>query len=583
MNKMKLQNIYTIVFFGLIYFFPTCSVTASDHSQPNVILVITDDQGYGDLSYYGNRTLQTPNLDILAAESARLDNFHVDPTCSPTRAALMTGRYSCRTGVWHTVMGRSFLRDNEITMADYFKNNGYRTGIIGKWHLGDNAPYRPQDRGFDDVFIHGGGGIGQTPDFWGNDYFDDTYLDNGVHQSQSGYCTDVFFKKADQFITKNKDRPFFLYLSTNAPHSPYYVDKKYAQPFKQNNIPSPLSEFYGMIVNIDENIGKLRTRLRELELEQNTIFIFMTDNGTAAGSRKPHGFNAGMRGAKGSQYEGGHRVPCFWYWPNGQLNQSRSINELTAHIDLLPTLIDLCDLKTSPSNQLPFDGMSYASILKNKNANKNPFSNRTLFVQSHRIENPKPWRNSSVLKGDWRLINGKELYHLKNDPSQKKNVAKKHAEVVNQLRNSYQNWYEDVSSRFNEHCRIPLGTKNENPTLLTAHDWHTEISQIPWNQKKITADLPGQGKWAVQIIKSGKYRFTLTQRPPGIIHPLKGTSVELTIGNQTVTTPLNKEQTEQKFELEVSEGDYFLSASLKHADGSRQGVYYIQVERLKLK
>ncbi|MEX2381863.1 MAG: sulfatase-like hydrolase/transferase, partial [Opitutales bacterium] len=213
--------------------------------KPNVILIMTDDQGYGDLGAHGNAMIRTPNLDRLHGESVRFTDFHVDPTCSPTRAALLTGRYSTRTGVWHTVMGRSILYRDEVTLAEAFAANGYRTGIFGKWHLGDNYPARPQDRGFQHVVIHGGGGIGQTPDYWGNDYTDDHYQVNGEWKPFEGYCTDVFFREATTFIKRQDDRPFLVYLSTNVPHSPYTVPEQYERYYLERGVPQPMAAFYG--------------------------------------------------------------------------------------------------------------------------------------------------------------------------------------------------------------------------------------------------------------------------------------------------------------------------------------------------
>ncbi|MHC5056243.1 MAG: sulfatase-like hydrolase/transferase, partial [Planctomycetota bacterium] len=251
-------------------------------TKPNVILVMTDDQGYGDLSCHGHPTLKTPHLDGLHAESTRFTDFHVSPTCSPTRAALMTGRYNNRAGVWHTIMGRSILLRDEVTAADVFAANGYRTGFFGKWHLGDNYPFRPEDRGFQTVWRHGGGGVGQTPDYWGNDYLGDTYWIDGKPTKFEGYCTDVWFDGLLKFVEANRERPFFAYVPTNAPHGPFISPPEY-----------PNQGFYGMIRNIDDNMGRLMKRLDELGLAQDTILIFMTDNGTAAGN-----FPAGMRGRK---------------------------------------------------------------------------------------------------------------------------------------------------------------------------------------------------------------------------------------------------------------------------------------------
>ena len=274
--------------------------------RPNVILVMTDDQGYGDLRCLGNEVINTPHCDRLYEQSVRLVDFHVAPTCAPTRAGLMTGRYCNRTGVWHTIMGRSILRGDEVTMADVFGASGYQTGIFGKWHLGDNYPSRPEDRGFTESLVHGGGGVGQTPDFWGNDYTDDTYWHNGTPTPCEGYCSDVFFSAAMDFAQESGDEPFFAYVPLNAAHTPYNIADEWVQPYRDAGLEARLARFYGIITNIDWNMGRLMDKLDELGIADDTILIFMTDNGT--GDR---GFNAGMRGRKGSEYEGGHRVPFF--------------------------------------------------------------------------------------------------------------------------------------------------------------------------------------------------------------------------------------------------------------------------------
>ena len=254
--------------------------------RPNVVLINTDDQGYGDLGCHGNPVLKTPHLDRLYSQSVRLTNFHVDPTCSPTRAALMTGRYSTRTGVWHTVMGRHMPRTDNIMMPQVFADNGYRTAIFGKWHLGDSYPYRPHDRGFHFALTHGGGGIGQIPDFWGNDYFDDTYFHNDLPKKFDGYCTDIFFHEAMEFIDARQTQPFFVYLSTNAPHSPYRVLESYAKQYEEAvGGDAQLAKFYGMIANLDQNVGRLLRQLDQLNLTRDTLVIFMTDNGTSRGAK----------------------------------------------------------------------------------------------------------------------------------------------------------------------------------------------------------------------------------------------------------------------------------------------------------
>ncbi|MCP5116450.1 MAG: arylsulfatase, partial [bacterium] len=295
-------------------------------AAPNVVLLITDDQGYGDLGCHGNPVLRTPNLDRFHDDSVRFTDFHVDPLCAPTRAGLLTGRYAYRTGVTAAYAGRSILRRDEKTMADILAGGGYRNGLFGKWHLGDNWPYRPNERGFDETVACWSGGVTQAADWWGNDYFDDTYYRNNVPEKFNGYCTDVFFDEGLRFIERNADRPFFLYLPTNAPHAPYWVDKKYSRPYAEQGVDEPRASFYGMITNIDENFARLRGKLQELGIEDNTILIFMTDNGSSAGWRD--GNNAGMRAGKGSNYDGGHRVPFFIRWPAGRIGGGRDIGRL---------------------------------------------------------------------------------------------------------------------------------------------------------------------------------------------------------------------------------------------------------------
>ena len=342
---------------------------------PNIVIVITDDQGYGDLSCHGNPVLKTPSLDALYAESIRLTDYHVSPTCAPTRSSLQSGHWANRTGVWHTIMGRSMLRVGEPTIGEVFSNAGYATGMFGKWHLGDNYPFRPEDRGYTHVLRHGGGGVGQTPDVWDNAYFDDTYFLNGTPTKFKGYCTDVFFENAKQFITEQAEanKPFVAYISTNAPHGPLHAPEESAKKYADQN--EKLANFFGMIDNIDTNVGQLRAFLTEKNLADNTIFIFTTDNGTAGGKNV---FNAQMRGKKGSQYDGGHRVPFFVYWPAGELNRPTDVKPITHAVDVLPTLIDLCKIKVE--TDLKFDGKSIASLLRGKPDPEVDWNNRVMIT-----------------------------------------------------------------------------------------------------------------------------------------------------------------------------------------------------------
>jgi arylsulfatase A-like enzyme len=542
-------------------------------ASPNVVLIMTDDQGYGDLGCHGNKTIRTPNLDALHAQSVRLTNFHVDPTCSPTRSALMTGRYSSRTGVWHTVMGRSLLRRDETTVADRFADAGYRTGIFGKWHLGDNYPFRAQDRGWQESLVHGGGGVGQTPDAWDNRYFDDTYRRNGKPEKQTGYCTDVFFQAALKFVEKNKDRPFFCYIPTNAPHAPYLVDPKYSKRYLDLGVPVPRARFYGMIENIDENVGLFLQKLRDWKLDNNTIVIFLTDNGSAAGwnEEKREGFNAGMRGVKNTLYEGGHRVPCFMRWP-GKMAAGRDIPELTAHFDLVPTLLDLCGVKSKRG--LPMDGKSLRPWLEGKSE----LPARTLFVHSQRIEHPEKWRQCAVMTARWRLINGKELYDLPADPGQRTDVASKHPEVVKQLRAEYESWYADISDRFGEYCEIVLGSDKENPAMLTGHDWHGDI--VPWNHEAIKKLPRANGFWAVEVERAGTYRFTLRHQPAIAKCALQATQAKVRLGTVEKTASVKAGATEVTLEVQLEAGKTRFQTWLE-GDRISRGAFYVEVERIK--
>ncbi len=546
--------------------------------QPNVVVVMTDDQGYGDLGCHGNTIIKTPNLDRLHSQSIRLTNFHVDPTCSPTRSALMTGRYSSRTGVWHTVMGRSLLRKDEITIGQIFSAGGYRTGIFGKWHLGDNYPFRPQDRGFEEVLVHRGGGVGQTPDYWGNDYFDDTYSHNGKPEKYTGYCTDVFFNNAMEFIEANKDRPFFVYLPTNAPHSPFNVADKYSKPYEDKGLPQEQAQFYGMIANIDENVGRLIQQLEQSGLAKNTILIFLTDNGSSKGH-----FNAGMRGQKGSVYDGGHRVPFFIRWPDGGLVGGKDIDKLTAHIDIVPTLIELCGLGKPKDVRL--DGSSLVPLLTDM---ANNWPERTLFVHSQRIDQPIKWRNIAVMTDRWRLINGKELYDIKADSAQNNNIADAYPQVVEKLRESYEQWWADISKRFDEYCEIILGSDKENPVRLTCHDWHGPVA--PSDQNAIRQGPEINGFWAVEAACDGEYQFALcrwpieanmpinTAIPPD--KPINATKARLKIADVDVTKPIPEGAYEVKFNVQLKAGKARLQTWLEDDKGTSRGAYFVYVKRI---
>jgi len=563
----------------LIALFPAWTAAGE---RPNVVLVITDDQGYGDLACHGNPIIKTPNLDALYADCVRVTDFHVSPCCTPTRAALMTGQHECRVGAWGTTWGRSLPRRDAPMMADAFAASGYRTGCFGKWHLGDNYPYRPQDRGFQEVLVHGGGGVGQTPDYWGNRYFDDTYFRAGEPEKHKGYCTDVWFDAAMAFVKENREKPFFCYLSTNAPHGPYLVAPRYSKPYREQGVPAGQAAFWGMITNIDENVARLRKHLRELDLEENTILIFMTDNGTSGGARGPKGFNAGMRGQKGSLFEGGHRVPCFIRWPAGRMTGGRDVDRLAAHLDLLPTLIDLCGLKC-PEGFRP-EGRSIAPLLRGETKD---WPDRTLFVQYRQSPDPPAKGQAAVMTEQWRLVSGKALFDIKADPGQKKDVAAEHPQVVEKLLGEYDRWWAGVSKRFGERCHVVLGSDHENPTRLTGFDWHTGT---PWNQGHVRAGARKNGFWAVEIAVQSDYEIALRRWPEEIDAPITAaipggkalpvTRARLKIGDLELTKPVELDARAVVFRAHLKPGKTTLQTWFVDEETGRSwGAYYAYITR----
>ena len=600
--------------------------SAAAQDKPNVVLVITDDQGYGDIGAHGHPFIKTPNLDALHADSVRLNDYHVAPTCAPTRAALYTGHWTNRTGVWHTIMGRSMIRANEVTIADVFAKAGYTTGFFGKWHLGDNFPYRPEDRGFQEVMRHGGGGVGQTPDYWDNAYFDDTYWHNGKPTKTEGHCTDVWFGYGKEFIRAQKaaGKPFLAIIATNAPHGPMHAPQEFADLYKEalpgpeetggtgekedgdkkkkakGKDPTADRHYFGMISHIDENVGQLRQLLADEGLAENTIFIFTTDNGTV---RANH-FDGGMRGGKGSEYDGGHRVPFFMHWPAGELKGGRQIETITAYVDILPTLIELCEIPAPEG--VKFDGVSIRPLLEKGDHGGWAHRDRILITDSQRVKDPIKWRKSATMTDRWRLINGKELFDINADPKQAKDVAGDHPEVVARLTKGYDAWWEELLPTFSQTTEIYLGVEGTDPVRLTSHDWISEGTS-PWHQGHIRGAQDAKnsyGPWAVKVTEAGKYRIELRRWPASADHPIredlpaqpgvpgqrsqrtyvgKGIPAKeaiLNIAGQELRHAVADGDKAISFEVELPEGPAELFGKFIREDGSEIGSFYAYVTKL---
>ena len=599
--KVKLLKLFLLFF--LLYFLHEWDAYAK---KTNVVIVITDDQGYGDLGCTGNPVIKTPHTDSLANESVWLDDYHVAPTCSPTRAALMSGHWTNRTGVWHTIMGRSMIRTNEGTLGKFFRENGYETGMFGKWHLGDNYPYRPEDRGFSEVYRHGGGGVGQTPDVWNNAYFDGGYFHNEKIVKANGFCTDVFFEQGNKFIRRcvSQKKPFLAYISTNAPHGPFHCPQKYLDMYEDQS--DKIASFFGMITNIDDNLGKTRSLLRELEVHRDTIFIFTTDNGTASGREI---FNAGMRGGKGSEYEGGHRVPFFLHWPNGGMDQKNIVKTLCHAVDVAPTLLELTG--SSKPVGYEFDGRSIASLLKS--GSKTEWEERFLVTDSQRVRDPIKWRKSCVMSQRWRLVNGNELYDIEKDPGQKRNLANENTKQVEKMRTFYENWWAELEPTFAETTELHIGHKHHPVVSLTSHDWIQE-GKTPWNQGHIRSKYPlGQNKgakhlghWALRVLNAGKYQIEVSRWPresgkginevlePGGTVPgaskafraqagqgIEANAATLRLNGKDLATKSISEGAESIiFEVHLNKGKHKLSPYFSVPEGEL-GCYYAIITRLR--
>lgn len=426
---------------------------AQEASQPNIIVILTDDQGYGDLSCHGNPILKTPHIDRLHAEGVRLTNFHVSPTCAPTRCALLTGRHEFRSGVTHTIHERERMSLAAYTYAQALQGAGYATGIFGKWHLGDEDAYQPDRRGFDEVFIHGAGGIGQTyagscGDAPGNRYFDPAILHNGKFEKTKGYCTDTFFTQAMSWIEQRKDDgPFYCHIATNTPHSPLDCPPEYEWRYADKVKPAE-AKYFGMIANIDDNVGRLMKRLSDWKLDDNTLVIFMTDNGGTAGVNL---FNAGMRGSKVTPWQGGIRVPSCWRW-KGRF-QPADVDALTAHIDVFATLAELGNAKVPDEAGKKIEGRSLVPLLRDPEAK---WEDRVLFTHVGRWERGQvaeaKYRNCSLRNSRFKLISlskssepAWQLFDLANDPGEKTDVLTKFPKVVQELEQEYDAWWKSLA------------------------------------------------------------------------------------------------------------------------------------------
>ena len=574
---MRGFDINRIIF--LLILFISC--TKQVEQKPNIILIITDDQGYGDIGYNGNPHIKTPNLDLLATNSMRFNNFYVSPVCAPTRSSLLTGRYSLRTGVTDTYNGGAMMSNDEITLAEILKENNYQTGIFGKWHLGDNYPFRPTDQGFHESLIHLSGGIGQVGDFTnyykGNrSYFDPILWHNNEQKKYEGYCSDIFTDEAIKFIEENKSNQFFCYLSFNAPHTPLQVPDKYYDLYK-NVDPSVISEsekismteknvldakrIYGMVTNIDDNVGKLVSKLKELNIDKNTILIFMTDNG-------PQQFRyvSNLRGLKSSVYNGGIKVPFYLSYPKIH-DAGLDIDNFSAHIDVLPSLLDLCDIET-PKN-IKIDGKNFLNKSREK---------RSFFSYWTR-KSPELYQNMSLNKGNYKLVGNTnydspierfELFDIDNDPYEMENLIENKKELAIQMKLEMDNIYNELinSKNIKNKPRIIIGSEFENPTYLNRND--ASGQRGIWAQNEIF------GFWRIKAL-SGKYNFRFK------FNNLNLTSGQMVIevGNQVFSKKVEVDDNGYALmeNIDLNEGEFDLTPFFRY---ERKNIFpfWVEIDRL---
>ncbi len=566
---------------------------ADTAEPPNIVLVMTDDQGYGDFGFAGNPVVRTPHLDALAAQSAQVERFYVSPVCTPTRASLMTGRYNYRTRAIDTYIGRAMMEPEEVTIAEMLRDAGYATGIFGKWHLGDAYPMRAMDQGFEESLVHRGGGIGQPSDPPGGEgkYTDAVLFRNGTREETTGYCTDVYFDAAFEFIEQaaTEGRPFFAYVPTNAPHGPFHdVPEDWLEHYRQVDLstalPDPgqtsdqvldrLARSYAMISNIDDNIGRLAARLEELGLADNTLLVFLVDNGPDRDR-----YNAGLRGRKGTLFEGGIRSPLLARWPGRLPAGGESVDRIAAHIDIAPTLLDAAGVETPAG--LHLDGRSLLGLLAG-DVDAGTWPDRTLYLQFHRGNEPIPLHSFAAVgqryklvhpsprgEGDWDGELNFELYDLNADPDESSNLIAELPAVAAEMSDAYLAWFEDVSSTRPDNYappRIVVGTDHEPVTVLTRQDWRRITDDQGWRPTS-------RGRWLLSARED--VTFDIEVRLTG---GSAGT-LRLAIGDQKLSQDLALDQQIATFEdVPVPAGDFALSAAAGEGN-ERRGAHQVVLRR----
>ena len=562
--------------------------------NPNVIIVLSDDQGYGDLSVHGNPLLKTPALDKMYAESIRMSNFHVSPLCTPTRGQLMTGMDAMHNKASTVRFGRGRIQRDMVTMPEAFRDNGYTTGLFGKWHLGDTYPDRPMDRGFQKALWFKGWGLASEAEF-DNDYYKTRYLDGLKTIQSSKYCTDLWFDEAMKWMGEMSDKkqPFFTYLSLNVTHGPFYAPDEDYEFYRNKVEDKNTAMFLGMVRNMDTNMARLDKWLTEKGLKENTIVIFMNDNGGTGGVKV---YNAGMRDIKGSNYDGGHRAICFLQWSKGPIGKPRTISYPTEVQDLLPTFIDLLGFRRDQNYH--FDGESLKPILQNP---AKATASRMFVVQHMAANNLKKF-GGCVVMDSWRLVGEDELYDVSKDPGQQQNVAASNPDILKKMKDHYEKWWAVTSPEANKVVPVIVGSDQEETVLVTCSEWLTESINTQWAVANGQGSAKG-GAYKLYAEKKGKYLIELSRWPfhlnrsltaAGPATAVGGTSIQpgkslaidagtVSLNNSVVNTvKAAADATKISMEVNMEAGDNKLQAWFKDKDGKDLiGAYFVNITKTK--
>ena len=524
--------------------------------KPNVVFILSDNQSYYEMSCHGHAQIKTPNIDRFAKQSVEFTHFYAPPYCSPSRAVILTGKYAMRSGVFTTIAGRSILHRGQRTLADTLVENGYRTGIFGKWHLGFSYPHRPGDRGFEEVFVHRGGGVGQMEDYFGNSHYDTTFIHNGKVTPSEGFSTDTLFDRAMAFVETHEDVPFFCFVSTPVTHSPHHGPKALVEELKSAGLTGDLGLF-AQVQNLDHNIGRMLAKLDALGLAKNTIVVYASDQGMNDRGA-PHGGNR-----LGIPYDPAHHVPFFIRVPGAN---AAVCERLAGMIDFFPTVLDFC--RVEPPEHC--DGMSLKPLILGQE-DQYP-EDRTLIIQCPRGRVATKWKNASVKTDRWRLVEGEKLYDIDADPRQRTDVAAAHPDIVKQLRQKYEAYWASIPDQSTTLSRHVLGADECPEVMLNGMDWYT--GSTPWASSHFRK--PGNGKWAVRIGRDGRYEFECRHYPREADKAMKVSSAKIQIGENVREKKIEGSATSARFEFDLKAGDYDLQTWL--GDGKEtHGALFVYV------